>query len=79
MQLTMFSTGRNPMKQPIPQVANPVIAVDVPQPRKPRMLIMADTRKNVFAVCNSEGILCQFLIIKVNFKTIRVKFLFVGF
>lgn len=57
MQLTTFITGRKPTRHPTPQVAMPPIIVDVPQPKKPSMFNIPETRKKVLAVCNSDGII----------------------
>jgi hypothetical protein len=42
---------------PRPQENAPPMTVEVPQPRNPSMLIIPETRKKVFAVCNSDGML----------------------
>jgi len=62
MQLTILITGRNPIRHPAPQVAIPPITVVVPHPRKPSMFNIPETRKKVFAVCNSVGIVFRLFI-----------------
>ncbi len=61
MQLTIFITGKNPVRQqPIPQEKIPPIIVELPHPKNPIIFSIPETRKKVLAVCNSVGIIFIF-------------------
>jgi hypothetical protein len=56
IQQTRLIMGTTPIRHPIPHVKSPPI-IEVPDhPRSMSILTIPEMRKNVFDICNSDGI-----------------------